>query len=58
LPFAAGCSQQDIRIEGDCKKLAREMRGSHWMMAYGDYLQELGCATRKMGMDWLDISQA
>ena len=50
-------SQQDIRIEGDCRKLAREMRGSHWMMAYGDYLQDFGYATRKMGLDWLDISQ-
>ncbi|MHC4559150.1 MAG: sugar isomerase [Planctomycetota bacterium] len=50
-------SQQDIRIQGDCKKLAREMRGSHWMMAYGDYLQEFGYATLKMGLEWLDVSQ-
>ena len=49
-------SQQDIHIEGDWKKLAREMRGSHWMMAYGDYLKETGYCMRKIGLDWMNIS--
>ena len=40
------------------QKTRRGMRGPHWMMAYGDYLQEISYATKKMGLDWLDISQA
>ena len=56
--FSICRSQQDIRIEGDWKKLAREMRGSHWMMAYGDFLNEAGYAVKKMGLDWLNISES
>jgi hypothetical protein len=51
-------SQQDIRIVGDWRRLAREIRGSHWMMARGDYLQEMGYAMRKLGLDWLNISDS
>jgi hypothetical protein len=54
--FSICRSQQDIRIRGDSKQLAREMRGSHWMMAYGDYLNEMGYCMRKLGLDWLNIS--
>jgi hypothetical protein len=43
-------------IIGDDKRLAREIRGSHWLMAYGDYLNEMGYAVRKLGLDWLNIS--
>jgi hypothetical protein len=50
-------SQQDIEIEGDWRKLAREMRGSHWMMAYGDFLKETGYCMKKMGLDWMNISE-
>lgn len=49
-------SQQDIEILGDWRKLAREMRGSHWMMAYGDHLNAMGYALRKIGLGWLDLS--
>ena len=45
-------SQVDIRIEGDWRKLLKEMRGFHWMMAYGDYLREIGYALSKMGIKW------
>lgn len=51
-------SQQDIEILGDWKELARQMRGSHWMMAYGDYLDEMGYCMRKIGLDWLNISES
>ncbi len=50
-------SQQDIRIQGDWRRLAREIRGSHWMLAYGNYLAELGYAARKLGLDWLNLSE-
>ena len=58
-PFYAICrSQQDVRIQGDWKRLINEVRDSHWMMAYGDYLEEVGYAGRKMGIQWENISDA
>lgn len=51
-------SQQDVEIQGDWRKLLKEARDSHWMMAYGDYLKELGYASRKIGIKWVDISEA
>jgi len=50
-------SQQDVEIQGDWRKLLKEVRDSHWMMAYGDYLKELGYASRKIGIKWADISE-
>jgi hypothetical protein len=52
-PFLEICrSQQDVRIHGDWKKLINKVRDSHWMMVYGDYIQECGYASRKLGMRW------
>jgi len=56
--FSICRTQQDVRIRGDSKRLAREIRGSHWMMAYGDYLAEMGYAAEKLGLEWLNISEA
>jgi L-fucose isomerase-like protein len=57
-PFYEICrSQQDVEIQGDWRKLLKEVRDSHWMMVYGDYLRELGYAARKIGIKWIDISQ-
>jgi len=50
-------SQQDVEIQGDWRKLLKEARDSHWMMAYGDYLKEVGYASRKIGIKWVDISE-
>ncbi|MBN1804898.1 MAG: hypothetical protein JW837_06580 [Sedimentisphaerales bacterium] len=56
-PFLEICrSQQDVEIQGDWKKLKKEVRDSHWMMAYGDYLKEIGYVSRKIGIKWEDIS--
>ena len=56
-PFLEICrSQQDVEIEGDWQKLRGEARDSHWMMVYGDYLAELGYATRKLGLDWATVA--
>jgi len=56
-PFHDICrSQIDVSIEGDCDKLAREMVGFHWMLAYGDHLKEVGYALRKIGIDWVNLS--
>ena len=58
-PFYEICrSQQDVRIQGDWSRLIKEVRDSHWMMAYGDYLKEVGYAAGKIGIDWVDISAA
>jgi L-fucose isomerase-like protein len=50
-------SQQDVEIQGDWRKLIKEVRDSHWMMSYGDYLRELGYASRKIGINWVNISR-
>ncbi len=49
-------SQQDVLIQGDWRKLVPEVRDSHWVMAYGDYLRELGYAARKLGLHWETIA--
>jgi hypothetical protein len=57
-PFYDICrSQYDIKIEGDWEKLLRDHRGFHWMMACGDYMKEMAYACRKMGLNWVNISQ-
>ncbi len=50
-------SQQDVEIQGDWKKLIKEVRDSHWMMAYGDHLKELGYVSRKIGINWVNLSE-
>ncbi len=56
-PFLPICrSQVDIGLKCSDRRLAEEMRGFHWMMAYGDSLRETGYAVRKLGMEWLDLS--
>jgi hypothetical protein len=56
-PFHEICrTQQDVEIEGDWQKLLYEVRDSHWMMVYGDHLQKIGYAARKIGVDWMGIS--
>ena len=58
-PSLAACrSQQEIEFIGDTDLLKREMRGSHWMMAYGSWTREIGYAINKLGMNWLNISKA
>ncbi|MDZ7372315.1 MAG: sugar isomerase, partial [candidate division KSB1 bacterium] len=57
-PFLDICrSQYDIKIDGDWKKLLRDHRGFHWLMAVGDYSQELAFACRKIGVAWENVSQ-
>jgi len=50
-------SQQDVAIIGNWKKLRNEVRDSHWVSAYGDYLHECGYAARKLGLEWENISE-
>jgi len=58
-PFLDICrSQQDVEIQGDWKKLLNEVRDSHWMMAYGDCLDALGYASRRIGIRWESLAEA
>ncbi len=55
-PFLEICrSQQEVHIQGDWRKLLKEIRDSHWMMVYGDWLKEAGYAARKLGMAWDEL---
>ncbi|RLE92816.1 MAG: sugar isomerase [Thermoprotei archaeon] len=57
-PSLAICrSQIDLEIEGDWKLLLKEMRGFHWVLAYGDYLKELEYALSKKGIEVVNITQ-
>ena len=55
-PFIDICrSQIDVKINGDCDLLLREMKGFHWMTCYGDYRKEVGYALRRVGIEWVDL---
>ena len=58
-PFLPICrSQAEVRIEGNWRLLLEEMRGFHWILAYGDYLKEVGYALKKVGIKWLNVSES
>jgi hypothetical protein len=58
-PFYDICrSQQDVEVQGAWRKLLSEARDSHWVMAYGDWLNELGYASRKIGIQWVSLAEA
>ena len=55
-PFLPICrSQIDVSIHGDTQKLVEEMRGFHWMTAYGDHLREVEYALKKTGIGWIKV---
>ena len=52
-PFLDICrSQIDVRFECDSRLLAERMPGFHWVLAYGDYLREVGYALRRAQIKW------
>lgn len=58
-PFYDICrSQQDVAVQGNWRKLLGEVRDSHWVMAYGDWLNELGYAARKVGVQWVSLAES
>ncbi|MHC4619303.1 MAG: hypothetical protein ACYTEQ_16280 [Planctomycetota bacterium] len=57
-PFFDICrSQINVQINGHCKQLVAETRGSHWMASYGNYLKGVGYALKKVGVDWMNLSK-
>jgi hypothetical protein len=55
-PFLPICrSQIEVQIEGDWRKLVREMVGFHWVVAYGDFVSEVCYALKKVGIECVRI---
>jgi len=51
-------SQIDIEIDGDCRELLTEMQGFHVQVCYGDYLNEVGYALKKLRkIEWQNFSK-
>ncbi len=49
-------SQMDVRIDGDWRRLLRDMEGFHTIVCYGDYLREVGYVLRRTGIEWINVS--
>jgi hypothetical protein len=47
--YPACRSQMEILIDGDWKRLLRDMEGFHTQIVYGDYTREVGYALKKLG---------
>jgi len=58
--YPACRSQMEILVDGDWKRLLREMEGFHTQVVYGDYLREVGYALKKLGgqIQWHCYSEA
>ena len=47
--YPACRSQMEILVDGDWKRLLREMEGFHTQVVYGDYTREVGYALKRLG---------
>ncbi len=47
--YPACRSQMEIEVDGDWRRLLREMEGFHTQIVYGDYTREIGYALKKLG---------
>ncbi len=47
--YPACRSQMEISVDGDWRRLLREMEGFHTQIVYGDYTREVGYALKKLG---------
>ncbi len=55
-PFYDICrTHLDLAVKCNVEQLAEEIQGFHWMVAYGNYLREVGYAVKKAGLDWLTL---
>jgi len=57
--YPACRSQMEIRVDGDWRRLLREMQGFHTQIVYGDYTREVGYALKKLGgqIEWRCYSE-
>ena len=49
-------SQIDLEIDGDWRRLLRDLQGFHTITCYGDYLREVGYALKKVRIEWENVS--
>jgi hypothetical protein len=56
--YPACRSQIDMAIDGNWKKLLRDVEGFHTVTCYGDYLREVGYALKRTGLKWENFSEA
>ena len=50
-PFLDTCrAQVEVALDADTQDVARNLRGFHCMLAYGDYVREVAYAARKVGI--------
>jgi hypothetical protein len=50
-------SQIDIEVDGDWRRLIKDMQGFHTQVCYGDYLREVGYALKKVKkVEWENFS--
>jgi len=49
-------TQIEIDIDGDWRKLLKDMKGFHWLVVYGDYLREIDYALKKVGLEFVNLS--
>jgi hypothetical protein len=51
-------SQIDLAIDGDWRRLIRDLQGFHTITCYGDYLREVGYALKKVRIEWENVSDS
>jgi hypothetical protein len=58
-PFLPICRTQiDVAYTFPDERLARNMPGFHWMTCYGDYVREIGCALKRIPVEWMNLAAA
>ena len=52
-PFLPICrAQVDVAFEADSQTVAERMPGFHWMLGYGNHLNEVGYALKRVPIEW------
>jgi len=58
VPFLPICRDQiDVAYDVPDQLVAERMPGFHWMTSYGNYMNELGYALRRVGIRWDNLNQ-
>lgn len=51
-------SQIDMEVDGDWRRLLRNLHGFHTVTCYGEYLRETGYALKRAGLQWDNVSES
>jgi len=56
-PFFPICrTQLEVGVKTDTARIVPELRGFHWMLCYGNHLQDTGYALKRAGVGWLALT--